>query len=249
MQVKDALEKYGLSDREADIFLHLLGNGDQTAFAAAKALGLPKTTVYNTLEALKKRGLVSSWKKNGVAHYGAESPKRLISETEAKIELISTVMPQLLAASKQSMSQVVTRQYEGVDGFRVVYEDMLDSMERAQETQLYAVSNPNMLTYVPRFFPKWLERRMQLGIYTHLIATSQSSSELPHIYASNELRETRLAPESITFNSTIDIYGDNVALFSFESDEPATTIVIESKAVAAIFRQFFDVLWNVSRKT
>lgn len=248
MTIQTVLEKYGLSKNEAAVFLCLLERGDQSAFAIAKYLKLPRTSVYNTLESLRGKNLVNVWEKNGVAYFGAESPKRLITEQESKIELVSHVMPQLLALTNKDTAGAVTKVYEGVDGFRTVYEEVLDTMARKQLQRLYAVSNPNMLQYVPRFFPKWLERRMKLGIYTQLIATSQTASELPAMYASNELRETRLAPESITFNSTVDIYGDSVALFSFETNEPTTTIVIESKAVASIFRQFFDVLWSVSRK-
>ena len=74
MSLIKKLEKYGLNEREAKVLVSLYSNRDATSFKISKETGIPKTTVYDILDSLLNKKLVSSWKKNNVTYYFAESP-------------------------------------------------------------------------------------------------------------------------------------------------------------------------------
>ena len=52
------LEKIGLTEKEAAVYLALLKLGPTTALKIARETGIKRPTVYTTLDALKGRGLV-----------------------------------------------------------------------------------------------------------------------------------------------------------------------------------------------
>ncbi len=56
----------------------------------------------------------------------------------------------------------------------------------------------------------------------------------------------RVLPKSVTFASDTLVYGDTIALFSF--DEEKTIVRIENRNLADAFRAWFEIMWSVSRE-
>ena len=58
------------------------------------------------------------------------------------------------------------------------------------------------------------------------------------------LRETKILPESFTFNSEIYIYDNKICLIDLKKD--IIGVIIESSELYNIHKQIFDMLWNVN---
>src|SRR3989338_7850208 len=111
MELKQALEQYGFTKNETSIYIYLLKYIEATAFGIAKATDVPRSTVYITLESLKKQGFISQFRKNNVAFFTAESPNRLISNLKQKEEIMETIMPQIRAIMSQNLDVPVAKLY------------------------------------------------------------------------------------------------------------------------------------------
>lgn len=240
MELKQALEQYGFTINEASIYLHLLKHIEATAFETAKSTDIPRSTVYITLESLKKRGFVSQFKKNNVSYYAVESPNRLLSALKQKEEIIESIMPEIRALTTKNLDIPIVKLYTGIDGIKIGLEDTLETLKNKKIKQLLATSQPNMLESLPKYFPNWLKQREDLGVFTRLILPANAREYLQ----SNELREVRFLGKKFPFSSPVTIYGDKVAFFSFEGSEPYC-IIVQSKSISNMFTQFFLFAWEM----
>lgn len=60
------------------------------------------------------------------------------------------------------------------------------------------------------------------------------------------LKETRILPEALYFDSMLSIFGDKVAITNLNSDK-TIGIIIEDKDIKNSFETLFNGLWNVSK--
>ncbi len=243
MEIKllHALVAYGFTENEAKIYLALLRKMEASAFEIAKTTNIPRTTVYLTLEKMKRTQLVSSIKKNNVLHYTPEKISNLRAILLEKQQALEAILPQLNALIDTDKEKPNTRMYLGAEGRKIVLNDIIETMEYEKLQTLYAASHTKLMEDFPKYFPNWLKRREALGVRTKLILPENERSD--HVFKSNELRETKFLPDKFPFEATIEIYGKNIAIF-FSKNGEMYSIIIESRQAAEIFKQFFLFAWN-----
>jgi len=103
MDINLALKEYGLTDKEIEVYLALLPLGSINLQEIAKRVDFPRTTVYNTLNYLLQKGLVSKIIKKGVTYFEASDPDKLIDKLKQKKELLERVLPNLQGLKKSKI--------------------------------------------------------------------------------------------------------------------------------------------------
>jgi len=237
------LRKYGFSENEVAVYVGLLKHVDITAFELAKEIKLARTSVYNILQRFEQQGLLTIWKKNNVKYYCVESPNKLVDILEEKKNEIESILPILTELTKNKEDAPIVRLYKGKDGMKTVWTDILETSKANNIRKIYAMSHPILFQSLPRFFPKWLEDRAKIGIYTDLIITNDAESRKTNLVC-DQFRETRLLPSESPITGTIDIYGKKLAFFTIKKDE-FYSVIIESEPIAETLRQFFISTWNL----
>ena len=242
-QIEQALKLYGFTENESAVYVTLLKKLDATAFEVAKSTEIPRATVYLTLESLRKQGFISQIRKNNVAYFTPESPNQLLQLLKRKEEIVNEVMPQIRALTGRQIDNPVAKLYVGIEGIKNGFEDILETLKEQKIKQILATSQPEMEEYLPKYFPDWLKRREDLGVFTKLILPATAQNYLQ----TNPLREVRYLPEKFPFDCAITIYGNKIAFFSITDDEPYC-VVIESRSIAEMFTQFFSFTWEMLGK-
>lgn len=245
MNTLNKLIKYGLNKAEATVYLDVLANLDSSAFAIYKRVGLPKTSVYHILEALKRRGLVESWKKNNILYFSAGSPKRLLFEIKEKEDLLHTLIPDLTNLSTQGGQINSVKMYEGSDNLKKVMWEALEYCAKHKINNMLTAATDSISADMPRFMNDWLKEREKMNIFVKMLIPK---GKMFDGFDSNTLRETRFLPAGFDLPSTINIYGDRVDLFSFKDDK-INSVVIDSKAYTDLLRNFFLLSWENAEKT
>lgn len=240
--ITNALQQVGLEEEEASIYLFLVKSIESTAFEIAKATKIPRTSVYNTLESLKERGFVSTFKKNNVSYYTAESPNKLLQSLKDKEKIIESIIPEIRALVDTHDANPTIKLYTGKEGIKIAFEDILETLKQKNLNEIYASFDPVLIEHLPQYFPDWLSRRKDLGIVTKLIIPQMN--EVPEYSKSNSHRETRVMPEAFRFESCMDIYANKIAFLSFKDGE-FYSVIIESPTIVAMFKQFFLFTWNM----
>lgn len=102
--LKGELQKLGLSEKEARVYLAGLALGATPVQRIAERADVNRATTYVIIESLKKRGLFSSGKNGKKSLFSANHPHSLIAFIEREIallhekkEMLAGLVPQLQA--------------------------------------------------------------------------------------------------------------------------------------------------------
>ena len=216
--LKNILQKIGLSDKDAEVYLACLELGTQPASVIAKKAGLKRPTTYLILEGLLKKGLVSEYTGSSVKYFTSVSPEYLLNFVEKqKRELTShqreleRYLPQLQSLTNPYSINPKVRFYEGVEGIERVMDDTLN------------LKNPEILSYssidrwfssedLKRYITNYGNRRSvekKIKIRGIVIDTPLARNYLEKNYSGNaEITQTRWFPKNISSFQNFNLYWD-----------------------------------------
>ena len=83
MDIYEKLQKAGLTGNEAKIYLELLKNGELSANAIAKNIGMDRTLTYTVLNHLIEKGQVNYVVKENKKFFSCSNPDNLINRLKA----------------------------------------------------------------------------------------------------------------------------------------------------------------------
>jgi sugar-specific transcriptional regulator TrmB len=252
--IQEVLEEIGLSEKEASVYLALLEIGSGKVQGLSRKTRLNRTTIYDILESLTQKGLVSRYKKGGATYFNALEPDRLLTyldrEAEEREKLtkrqkqkISDILPQLVSMQDiYAAGRPKVRFFEGEKGMREAYEDTLT----AKETILAYANVQTMHEGLPDFFPEYYARRARKRIFIRTILPQNELSLERARHNQEEMRDTRFLPDKDdTFSPEVNIYGDKILVASWKEK---MAIIIESKELADLQRLTFELLWRTLPK-
>ena len=247
----DFMERYlreiGFTEGEEKVYLALLKIGSSTSGAIAKESGVSRSKLYEILEKLSRKGIVSHFKKNNVEHFSAAPPKRILDylgEKEKSIELQRKEFEKHIPMYENIFERKIFMQeaevFEGMEGIKNVREIALNKMKPGET--MYYFGNPssgheNVLGY----WDDWNERRIKKRINSYIIYNQDAKD-----YGE---RRKRLKYTKVKFlrrkgptHAWIEIYGDTVAIV-LKKDTPMS-VVINNRLVAESFKTYFEILWD-----
>lgn len=244
------LKQYGLNGEQIATYLYLVKSGDETPFKISKHTRIPRTTVYRILEELRNLGIVTIFKKNNIAHYTAENPRRLIERLKEKEALISSILPDIDELFRLDKNTPDVKLYTGDNGARVGLDVLYEYLEKHSIKQIYTYSNSEISKHLPKYLNTIIARREKLKIKVNMIAPESAKREvMPHAqhYTINPLREVRFLPNPFIFEGTMIMGGSMAVCFSLK-DNQLHTIVLETESIVKMFRQFFLYMWATLEK-
>lgn len=241
MELETPLQEYGLSDKEIAVFLELLPLGTVTLQEIAKKVRYPRTTVYNTLNYLNQKGLLSKVIKNGVTYFSAADPGRLKSNLEEKQKLVESILPELISLKKHIKNPSSVEIYEG---FKGVYTVIADVFKKKQQTYYFGgyADALEMLKHLPEH-----ARMMRLNKNIPAkIVIAPIDNEIFHLKKYQKLTEMRFLDSMKDFPVMILIYGEKVAIHTVKGD--LIGIIINNKECAEAMKLVFEMYWKLAKK-
>lgn len=121
MLLEKSLEKFGLTSKEAKVYLAVLEMGQDTILNIAKKAELKRPTVYVTIDELIKKGLVQKIPKGTTTLYAAENPDYLLNVLHDREKTIKNILPLLKAVYNVEKNKPQIKFYDGADGVRKIY--------------------------------------------------------------------------------------------------------------------------------
>jgi len=240
----DILAEYGLSDKEASVYLAMLELGPASVQDISKKAGVNRATTYVMIEALKRRGLMSTFDKGKKTMFVAESPERLKRLSEAEVHAaqekgnrLKDQLPSFLALfSVSSQEKPNVRFFEGEEGFRTTRE--LNAQARGEVLSFLALDEATLeLSRLDE------SRRLQLNERLHgrsIVAIKQGTS-IPVINRQNwEVRE--IPYEIFPFSGEILFFDEKVSI-TITKAKPIV-FLIENKETSLLLRAMFEAIWR-----
>lgn len=243
MELENKLERFGITGKQAKIYLAVLELGTAKAFAVAKKAGVARPTAYDLLNKLVQDGLVSFFDKGGVRYYRAEDPERIRDHLLDSERAFERLLPELHSIWNATAAKPAIRFYEGLNGIKGVLEDTLTARDKRISGILSVVD----LFDVPgkEFMETYVARRVEAGIRLRVVRSRPK--EVGKEYWPTDrgaLRELRYAPAPMVFSMTTYVYDDKVSLISSQKENFG--MIIESREFHQNMNHLFDGLWQVS---
>ncbi|MCA9497158.1 MAG: hypothetical protein KC589_09510 [Nanoarchaeota archaeon] len=240
MEIEIALKEYGLNEKEINVFLSLLPLGSVNLQKISKRVDLPRTTIYNTLNYLSKKGLVSYIVKKGVRFYECCEPDKSIDNINQKKELLNLVLPELKLLKKTIRENSSVEIFEGTKGLFTILSDVFKENQQIYYFGSYSLSK-EVLKYQPEHFRTIrLDRKIPAKI-----VIDNYEEEIFHKEEYKKISKIRYNESLKNFPCMIFIYGKKVALYTLKKD--LIGVIISNEEVADAMKMIFDIYWNTSK--
>lgn len=241
--VEDALKEIGLNDKEINVYLKLLELGQTPILRLAEVTRLNRTSLYDILEALLKKGLVGYTVVEHVKQFYASDPEVLLKQLKEKEAKIRKILPELKKKQETIGKKPVIELYEGFKGIDAIHTDVLKEKQEILAYGSFVIAD-KMLKYESLNFRK---KRIEGKIPLRGIAdSSMLEIEMWKKPLYRKLTQGRILEELKTLPTWTYIYGDKVAILSFQK-ENFIGIIIKDKAINLTQRFIFDQLWKKSK--
>lgn len=234
----------GLTQNETKVYLALLDLGTAQAGRITEKSGVHRRNVYDAIDRLMEKGLISFVTMNNKKLFSPVNPKRfleLIDEKKFEFDNIKSnfqqIMPQLeLRATLQERHDV--RFFKGAEGLKTVFEDII----RTGKDYIGYGPGHQLEKILKHYFKHFLNKRIKSKIKIRLIYEEGSRK----LVKKNPLSELRYIPQEFSSHAALRIYGDKIALLLMEEEAPLA-IVIKNKAIADGYRKYFEVMWKAAK--
>ncbi len=229
------LTKLGLTDAESQIYTSVLKLGTCTVRHIARECGFHRTNIYDILEQLKEKGLISFFKEGKTTKFSATSPNNFYELLREQKEVLDSIFPELEKAHAQTTDSVQVQVYKGEEGMKASFREIV---REAKPLYMFGLRGQLRQT-LPVFAVQWLRDLKNKKIPLYGIYTVRGNP--PPYYTAVKYVSKQLDSPVATF-----IYGDSININIWEPTLVA--IVIKSKFVAHTYKKHFDLLWKVAKK-
>lgn len=237
------LDKFGLTLTEEKVYLALLGSGLSAAADIIKKTQLHRTTVYDVLDRLIEKGLVSYIIQNKIKYYSAANPSKFLDiaseekkQAEEKQKLAKEVINKLKSIKEEARVEPLAQIFIGNRGLKTIMNDIIETNKDFIEFGVEGKFEDDLKLYTE----KWANQRRKKNIKAKIICTEGSRAP---IWKMNEIK---FVPKEYQSPASTLIYGDKVAIFIQE--EPVLIILIESKKLVQSYKNYFNLLWKLAKK-
>lgn len=250
----DTLTNIGLTEYESKIYELLLKMGEIPMAYLIKESQLKHSTVYSTVESLVKKRLVTQKDIKKKLHVKAESPAKLLdiarnqfNSANSTLSSMQSMLPSFLTLYINSTTKPAVRVFEGMEGVKQVYQDILNEGKFVYSLVKVGAANKELSHWIDNFYTK---KRIASNMHTNVIASNVSSGREFKAKDIKELRSSRIISQSsFPLDIEINIYGDKVALIYQANEYPLLGIVINHPMISSSFKSWFDLAWVGAAKS
>ncbi len=235
------LEELGLSNAEAKIYLALLELGPSKTGKIIDRTKLQSSTVYHILGSLLEKGLVSYILKGKVKYFQSSAPDSLMHFLKDKERKLNEILPELKEKETLSKQKQNARVYEGINGLKAAFSDILTSLKSGEEYYFFQVPKENLYDdNVILFLRNYHLKRSEKGIKVKGLALKGTKSLINRIFKGIKHTQIHYVKEFIP--TGLIIYKNKV--ITLDWDNIPTAFVIESHAVSNSYKHFFEEKWK-----
>lgn len=240
------LTKLGLTKGEAKVYLALLKLGSSTVGPIVKESKIAYSNIYEVLERLIKKGLVSFIIKAKTKHFQAAEPYRLeeyLQNKEKEIieqkNILSNLIPSLNSLASSKNKETHAEIFMGQKGLKTAYEKMVAKMPTKEEALFFYIYEKKYAEKADLFYKSiW-------DLTKHLKTRGLANKEYRQSWF---IKKTKFKMKFVNFPmpGNIDIIQDHVLIVSWEPE--IVGVLINSESIANHFRNYFNRVWEIAKE-
>ncbi len=242
----DILKKYALNRNDILVYEALLSLGRSKTGPIIRQTHISSSRVYESLQNLLQKSLVSYNVKNNIKYYLAESLDILLTTAKEDADRLEQLSKEIGLFPTGPIGRNETNVYEGKHGFRMAFNQHVESFESKETVSIVAFSERSGQKRELRSFLSSIEKIMsQKNCRSQILRDKKSKEKISRIQMS-KIHETRFLPSGYFSPTAINISKKEV-LISIWSDNPIV-FSIRNPIVVDSFKRNFEFLWESAKK-
>jgi len=244
------LREIGLTENEIKIYLTLLKTGSNSAYEITKKTGIYRAHVYDKLEQLMDKGLVTQVFKGAKKHFQASDPVHLKQyiedkkqELKQKESAIQDLIPQLQQLVLLPREDTKVEVFKGKEGLKYFLKDIIKTKK---EVLITGIDDEKYQESLPIFMKQYFRDLRKYNIVEKVITLKKPGIFLFGKKTASTTTYRYLEAKQFNPTNTF-IYGGKVVIVSWGT--PVTAIMIENKDIAQTHKEHFKHLWTIASQS
>lgn len=245
-KLTQALHALGATQNAILLYVTSFRNGRMTVGKLASLCGMDRSSAYLACDQLCALGVFEQDQKQARKIVWARPPQAVLARLRTKVrglrrqhEELVELLPQLTAAYVERESRPVLQFFSGHEGLRKISDDVLEHAQ--SEILLYTNQRVEGSVFTDRDHHDFVEARLARNLSIRVLAADTPEAHVLQRSDAKVKRATRIV-NGEPFVSETYIYGDNVAMLSFDSE--VIGFIVRSKEFAQHQRWLFEELWR-----
>lgn len=242
------LEEIGLTKGEITVYLTLLKIGETTTGKIIDEAQISSGKIYEILDKLMKKGLVSYIVKDKTKYFTAASPRRILDYLQQKEkrlkdqeEQLLKELPDLLKLEKSTKKEIEIRLFQGFEGVRTIIWEVLNELTPKDEVIGMGIHSKKPEKF-NLLWPPWHKERIKRKIPCRIILSERGT---PYYKMFKEMKYTKIRVIEGLTPSAIDVMGDRGMIFSHE--DPPSCLMIKHPEIVQSLKTFFESVWKQAK--
>jgi len=237
------LKELGFTDRETKVYLALIELGSSTVGPIATKTNLQHTKVYETLDKLIEKNLVSYIVVSKTRHYQASEPKEILRTLDEKRKKFETILQDLENKQKNRDKQTAIV-HEGQKAFKSFFYNVADMLKPGDYYYAFAFRdtyhNPTESLILKKFHEKLAEKKIDDRLLGHV----NYRNLIKKNFEGNKIMKIRFTKNETPLGALV--YLNKVAIIV--TGEKTTVIEIASDQINQQYKRFFLDLWENAKE-
>ena len=235
------LEDLGLSKNEVIVFISLLKSGESKAGQVIANTKLQSSAVYNAINSLIERGLISYIKKSQVKYYKAAEPETILDYIDTKKREYEGLLPELRALQKRSAEEGVEF-FKSYKGIKTLMFELFKDAKKGDIYRFFSVEDPDEYKIASE---KVFRAVKQLRKEKKITSKGIYSEKTRKLVKATSITKKRFFNFPLPPNT--HIFKDKVGIINWKGDEPSG-ILIRSEDISASYNGFFEHMWEKAKE-
>ncbi len=237
------LTDLGFTQKQALVYLTLLGLGRSLPSSIARHSGLKRSTVYVILEQLKNKALVSHNRSKAATYFTAVDPHLLLDDQKQRYKRLEKALPDLRSLRVQHAIKPQMEVFEGINGIIQIMEDSLTT-----KGEIYCWSAGEVAYECKEFreyHANYVKNKNRRGIWVRGLFQYDEVGLALKRKGAKEKREIYLIPSSrFPFDNEINIYDDKMSIISHKDK---VGVIMQNEAIASAQRSIFKFAFEYAK--
>ncbi len=241
MEVKELLSEVGLTKRETKVYLALLELGLTTTGPLSKKSTVPNSKIYEILESLENKKLVSWITKIKTKYFQASDPEKILTLFNEKKKNIEDNIDKLKILQKKSETKNEVKMFEGMKALRGAYIEFLADFTPDSINYGYGTGKSSSDKNAKIFY-EWagvLKKERKIIDYLLISKKNEKSFKKNHKVINSKYWQTRFS--NVSFPGDVGIYKEKIILINWNGP---CAVLIKNKALTKEYLDFFMSAWK-----
>ena len=246
MESNELLAEIGLTERESKVYLALLELGSTTTGPLVKKSKVPNSKIYEILESLNNKGLVSYIIKGKTKYFQAANPRKILTLFKEKERELERLLPELEAKQLLAKEKQFVEIYEGKKSIFALFHDLIEDAKKNELYYSFSLSKEHKDKQIEIFYESFGEKREKKGLIVKILANKKTEEIFKKAYPNSlYILKKIVRYTDFDFPQGITIFRSSILILDWEN---LTAILIQSRKIAEEYKRFFEHLWKIAKK-